>query len=119
MQQETVWKQHWCYTCWLLLLCFCRGYLLFFFFFLSLVELRRFFLFAARDPHALSQVHDVRLAVRGGEIPLRVYVPRITGGSAHAFKGVLLWLHGALAFGRGLLLVFNASKQNVVLSLLQ
>lgn len=41
-------------------------------------------------------MHDVTLPVKGGEVPLRIYVPHSgTAGRSRAYKGVLLWLHGA------------------------
>ncbi|CAM9257882.1 unnamed protein product [Pylaiella littoralis] len=43
----------------------------------------------------MAEVHDVALAVKGGEVPLRIYVPNgSTSGRARAYKGVLLWIHG-------------------------
>lgn len=38
----------------------------------------------------VAQVHDVDLAVKGGNIPLRINIPR----TRNAFKAVILWIHG-------------------------
>lgn len=40
-------------------------------------------------------MHDVTLPVRGGEVPLRIYVPHSSAaGRSQAHKGVLVWIHG-------------------------
>lgn len=45
-------------------------------------------------PRTALKVHDVALAVKGGEIPLGVYVPKTASDTGRAHKGVVVWLHG-------------------------
>lgn len=44
------------------------------------------------------QVHDVTVPVKGGEIPARIYIPRVASGEeAVEDRGVMIWLHGRYA----------------------
>ncbi|CAM9401485.1 unnamed protein product [Laminaria digitata] len=43
----------------------------------------------------MDEVHDVTLAVKHGEVPLRIYVPsRSASRSSRTYNGVILWMHG-------------------------